>query len=280
MEAALYDQRRPGAELGLGSAAMGYVRDILAARYFWWHLALSDLRSRWRRSSLGILWSMLQPLGITILISIVFSRLLNVSFLEYAPYVLSGIIFWDFFASNVSGGALAFVQNEPYIKQCRHPLAIYTLRAVLANLVVTTVATLSLVIVVLVLKPETLGWAWLGWFIAAPILLFTAWPLATALAYVSVRFRDVPHALGLAMQSLWFISPVYFDVKMFRSAGLDGLVDYNPIYHLLELTRAPFLRGEWPSLANYGVSLATIAGLATLAIVLGRRMERRVLFYL
>ncbi|CAN1724581.1 Transport permease protein [Hyphomicrobium sp. 1Nfss2.1] len=280
MEAALCDQRRPVADPHPGSAALAYARDIFAARYFWWHLALSDLRSRWRRSYLGILWSILQPLGITILISIVFSRLLNASFLDYAPYVLSGIIFWEFFASTVSGGSLAFVQNEPYIKQCRHPLAIYTLRTVLANLVVTVVASLALVIVVLVLKPGTLSWAWLAWFLALPVLLFTAWPLATALAYVSVRFRDVPYALGLAMQTLWFISPVYFDVKLFRSAGLDGLVDYNPIYHLLELTRAPFLRGEWPSLANYGVCLATIAGLATLAIVLGRRMERRVMFYL
>lgn len=280
MEGVLCDQPRSEASPPLRGASMDYARYIFASRYFWWHLALSDLRSRWRRSFLGILWSIVQPLGITTLITIVFSHLFNASFLDYAPYVLSGIIFWDFFASTVTGGSLAFVQNEPYIKQCRHPLAIYTLRTTLANIVVFAVASISLLIVVLVLRPEAFGWAWLAWFLSLPLLVLTAWPLATALAYISVRFRDIPHALGLALQSLWFISPVYFDVKLFRSAGLDRLVDYNPIYHLLEIIRAPLLRGEWPSLANYGVSLATIAVLAVLAILLGRRLEQRVLFYL
>lgn len=280
MESVLCDQPLSRASPPPGAGEIDYARSIWASRYFWWHLALSDLRSRWRRSSLGILWSVVQPLGLTALISIVFSRLLHTSFLEYAPYVLSGIIFWDFFASTVSGGALAFVQNEPYIKQCRHPLAIYTLRTAVANIAVFAVASISLLIVVLVLRPESFGWAWLAWFLSLPILLLTAWPLATALAYVSVRFRDVPHALGLALQSLWFISPVYFDEKLFRSADLHWLVDCNPIYHLLELTRAPLLRGELPSSTNYAVSIATIAGLAAVAILIGRRLERRVLFYL
>src|SRR5262249_55158483 len=115
------------------SPGASYFARIWSSRFFWTHLALSDLRSRWRRSYLGALWCVLQPLGMTALIAFVLGRLLKTTVLDYAPYILSGIIFWEFISATALAGALAFVQNEPYIKQCRQPLAIYTLRTVLAN---------------------------------------------------------------------------------------------------------------------------------------------------
>ena len=94
---------------------------IWAARYFWIHLAMSDLRGRWRRSFFGVLWSIIQPLGLTILISIVFSRIFDSAISEYAPYILSGVIIWEYIVFNVSGGALAFVQADAYIKTKKAP---------------------------------------------------------------------------------------------------------------------------------------------------------------
>ena len=106
------------------------------------------------------------------------------------------------------------------------------------------------------------------------------WPLATLLAYFGTRFRDVPHATGLVMQALWFVSPVYFEAKMFRAGDLDGLVDYNPIYHLLQIVRAPLLNGAWPTIQNLGFSLATAVVFALLAWLVGKRAEGKVIFYL
>jgi lipopolysaccharide transport system permease protein len=100
------------------------------------------------------------------------------------------------------------------------------------------------------------------------------------LAYIGARFRDVPHATGLIMQALWFISPVYFEVKMFRKGGLDILVDYNPIYHVLQLVRAPLLDGVWPTLANYMFPLMTAVIFGLLAWLVGRSAEKKVIFYL
>lgn len=105
-------------------------------------------------------------------------------------------------------------------------------------------------------------------------------PLSTTLAYVGVRFRDVPHALGLVMQGLWFISPVYFETKIFRSGGLHVLIDYNPVYHLLQIVRAPLLQGKWPTVVNYEYVLGTAIVFMIIAIVVGRKSERKVIFYL
>jgi lipopolysaccharide transport system permease protein len=261
-------------------SGLHYLAGIWSARHFWTHLALADLRNRWRRSYLGAVWSILQPLGITALIAFVLGRLFKLDILDYAPYIFSGIVAWDFIAGTALSGALAFVQNEPYIKQYRHPLAIYTLRTALANILISVLASIGLIGWILVMRPSTFGWSWLSIPLCFPLLMLTGWGLATILAYLTTRFRDIPHALGLILQALWFVSPVYFEPRFFRGAGLSRLIDDNPLYHLLQTLRAPLLAGEWPTLENYAWCVATIVVLFLLAWLIGRRFERNVIFYL
>jgi lipopolysaccharide transport system permease protein len=253
---------------------------IWDARYFWVHLSLADLRSKWRRSFMGMMWSILQPLGMTLLLALVFSRLFHVDIVLYAPYILSGIITWEFMASSLTGGSLAFVQADAYIKQCKHPLAIYTLRLVLSNLIVLMLASSVLWVWALIVLPQNIGLAWLSILVFFPLIALIIWPLASLLAYLGARFRDIPHAMGLVLQAIWFISPVYFEEKMFRNGGLNALVDYNPIYHLLQIIRAPILEGRWPTLNNYLFCIGTALFFTLLAVLVGRRAERNVIFYL
>jgi lipopolysaccharide transport system permease protein len=241
---------------------------------------MADLRARWRRSFFGVFWSILQPLGLTLLLALVFSRIFGATLGAYAPYILSGMIIWDYIVSTVVGGSLAFVQADAYIKQTRHPLAIYTLRNTLSGLIVLAMASTALLIWVLVVFPQNLSWSWLAALTIFPILASIAWPWATVMAYIGTRFRDLPHALGLVLQAMWFVSPIYFEEKVFRRGDLHLLVDYNPIFHLLEIVRAPLLRGEWPTLTNYAWCLGTALALFVLAVVIGRRAESRVIFYL
>jgi lipopolysaccharide transport system permease protein len=216
----------------------------------------------------------------TLLIALVFGRIFHVEIGTYAPYILSGIVVWDFFVGTCVNGSLAFVQADAYIKQCRHPLAIYTLRASLSNLIVMACACVALVAWVLVAMPGNFGWSWIAALSVFPIVGLLGWALATSLAYVSVRFRDVPFALNLLLQAVWFVSPVYFEAKVFRDSNLRALIDYNPIYHLLQLVRAPLLDGQWPTPANFGFSLGSLAVAALVAWLIGSRAESRVIFYL
>jgi lipopolysaccharide transport system permease protein len=257
-----------------------YALGIYESRYFWTHLALADLRSKWRRSFLGVAWSVVQPLGMTALLAVVFGKIFRQNIVELASYILSGMILWDFFVATLVGGSLAFVQADAYIKQYRHPLAIYTLRTTLTNLMVWMMASLSLIGWVLVMKPQSFGLCWLAALLVFPIGALMAWPLATSLAYIGTRFRDLPHAMGLILQAMYFVSPIYFDAKLFRDGGLGALVDLNPIYHLLEIVRAPLLRGEWPSTVNFAMCALAILLFSLLAILIGRSAERKVIFYL
>ena len=257
-----------------------YIQGIWRARYFWMHLALADLRARWRRSFFGVLWSIIQPLGMTLLLAVVLSKIFKSDIFTYAPYILSGIIVWECITACVTGGALSFVQADADIKQCKHPLAIYTLRTVLTSLIVLALASTSLLGWSSIVLPQHIGVHWLAILTVFPLLGLILWPLSTLLAYIGARFRDVPHATGLVMQALWFLSPVYLEVKMFRQGGMDFLVDYNPVYHLLQILRAPLLDGNWPTLENYLFTLATAIVIAVVAWLVGRSAERRVIFYL
>lgn len=257
-----------------------YIQGIWRARYFWMHLALADLRARWRRSFFGVLWSIIQPLGMTLLLAVVLSKMFKSDIFTYAPYILSGIIVWECITACVTGGALSFVQADAYIKQCKHPLAIYTLRTVLSSLIVLALASISLLGWSAIVLPQHIGVHWLAIFTVFPLMGLILWPLSTLLAYIGARFRDVPHATGLVMQALWFLSPVYLEVKMFRQGGMDFLVDYNPVYHLLQIVRAPLLEGNWPTLENYLITFATAIVIAVVAWLVGRSAERKVIFYL
>lgn len=259
---------------------INYLTGVWKARYFWTHLSLSDLRSRWRRSFFGILWSILQPLGMTALIALVFSKMFNSNIYAYAPYILSGIIVWECIMACVVGGSLSFVQADAYIKQYRHPLAIYTLRTVLTSLIVLALASTSLYGWSAIVLSKNFGWTWLATLTIFPILACILWPASTLLAYSGARFRDIPHAAGLVMQALWFVSPVYFEEKIFRQGGLSFLVDYNPIYHLLQLFRAPLLTGQWPTVENYAFSLGTAFVFLCAAWIVGKRAEKQVIFYI
>src|SRR6185312_1361134 len=167
------------------------------------------------------------------------------------------IVVWDFTIAITGGGSLAFVQADAYIRQTRHPLAIYTLRTVLANLVIAAFASVPLYFWVILAFPAHFGWTWLAALSLFPIMLMIGWPLATLLAYIATRFRDVPYALTLLLQAVWFVSPVYFEARVFNGAGLDFLVQGNPIYHVLQIARAPLLEGQWPTSTDYLYALGT-----------------------
>src|SRR5688572_956682 len=123
-----------------------YVYRIYLARYFWFYLALSDLRQKYRRSRLGIAWSILQPLGMTLLLSIVLGNLFHNNIKDYAPYVFSGMIAWESISNATIGGCNAFVFSQSYIKQCRHPYAIYTLRHTLLGFMNFCLASIGLIV--------------------------------------------------------------------------------------------------------------------------------------
>src|SRR5690606_29513804 len=96
-----------------------YLAEVWKCRYFWHAMVQMDLRTRYRRSVLGIGWSLLQPICFTAVICVVFSTVFKVDVREFGPYLMCGLSFWNFLLHVTLQGAQSFYIGEPYIRQ--HP---------------------------------------------------------------------------------------------------------------------------------------------------------------
>src|SRR5262249_698605 len=112
--------------------AMGrYLQRVWDCRYFWLSLVKMDIRTRYRGSVLGIGWSLLQPICMTIILCAVFGTLFHQNLMEFGPYVLCGLACWSFLPNSALQGCFCFKLAEGYIRQFPAPLAIYPLRLIL-----------------------------------------------------------------------------------------------------------------------------------------------------
>lgn len=257
-----------------------YLNNIYKSRYFWIHLSFADLRAKYRRSALGLFWSLLQPLGLTLLLSFVMGKLFNTPITDYAPFVFSGIIIWDFIFGSAVTGCNSFINAEGYIKQMSHPLSIYILRSTLSTLINLFFAFIGFVVWVLLWKPENFNLSWFHLIPAFVILFGIGFFLGTIMAFINTKFRDFQQMIGLIFQAIWYVSPIFFEPKLFQSVKASYLYEWNPIYHILNLFRAPMLEGQIPTLDNYIFSITTLFILAIITIIYVKKDEKKIIFYL
>jgi lipopolysaccharide transport system permease protein len=259
----------------------GYFSEIWRLRHFWMALVRIDLRKRYRRSAIGIGWSLLHPIAMTAVLCIVFSALFNMSVRSYAPYLLSGLTFWGFITAVVMQGCQCFLQGEPYIRQQPAPLAIYPLRTTLGagfHFILGFGIALAFV------------W-WVNGFGNLPALLslvptfallfVVGWSLAVCMGVANVMFQDSQHLIEIVMQIAFYATPIMYRPEMLMGRRLvRWMVKLNPLAAFLELIRKPLLEGELPSTWAIGLSgLGALIVVATAALAL-KRFEKRMIFYL
>lgn len=256
-----------------------YVKEIWSARYFFLYLAGAELKYKFRRSKLGLLWTMVNPLVLTVMMAFIFGNLLHTDMKDYAPYIFSGLVVWEFMAASVIGGCNSLIAAETYIKQYRHPFAIYPLKNTLINISTFLIALGGLAIWTLVTKPVNLLYALASLPLSLVCMVILGWPIATLTAFTNLKYRDFAQITALGMQLLWYMSPVFFKPAMFSSAHLSFIFDYNPITHILNLVRAPMLYGQFPTLVDYAFVLGTAAVFYVLAYLRIRSSEKGLIYY-
>jgi len=257
-----------------------YLSHIWRLRYFWMALVRNDLRNRYRRSVIGIGWSLLQPIAMTAVLCVVFAKIFQQDIREFAPRLLSGLTLWGFITAVVSQGCQCFFQGESYIRQHPAPLAIYPLR--------TTVGAgfhflLGLgVAVAFVWCVNGFGNlpALLSLVPTLALLFVVGWSLAVCAGLANVMFQDSQHLIEVALQIIFYGTPIIYPASTLRGRGLGPFVDWNPVAMLLELVQQPLLNGQLASWWAVGMgSLTGLLAVSVAALAL-RRFEKRLLFYL
>jgi ABC-type polysaccharide/polyol phosphate export permease len=257
-----------------------YIADLWRLRYFWMALVRNDLRNRYRRSFLGLGWSLAQPLAMTAVLCTVFASVFGVSLREYAPYLLSGLTFWNFISAATIAGCQSFFQGESYIRQHRAPLAMYPLRTTLGAgyhfLVGMGVVLIAVGIFSGFPNPAVL----LGLLPALALVFVFAWSLAVCTATLNVLFHDTQHLLEIILQILFYMTPIIYKPDILVHKGLGWTVQFNPFAVFLELVRQPLLAGTWPAASTAWAGVLIAAATVCLAALLLRWCERRLIFFL
>lgn len=251
-------------------------------RHFWMSLVRLDLRNRYRRSALGVGWSLLHPLAMTVVWCVAFGNVLGMgNWREYAPFLLAGMAVWQFVTGSVSVGCDSFIRAEAYIRQCPLPFGIYPLRTVLGTLIHFLISVGLVVATVAVVSGNTDALAAVPAVVPA-ILLTTAfcWSLATLAAFANVFFHDTKHLSEVVIQIFFFLTPIMYPARVLEKQGLGWLIDLNPANYFLDLIRPTLLDGTVPTAELYvqcGVITAVAFGLACGAMAW---LQRKVIFYL
>jgi ABC-type polysaccharide/polyol phosphate export permease len=257
-----------------------YMNELWRLRHFWMALVRNDLRNRYRRSVLGLGWSLLQPLAMTVVLCTVFAGVLGFSLSEYAPFLLSGLTFWGFMTAAANNGCQSFFQSESYIRQHRAPLAIYPLRTTLGAGYHFLIGTGVVMIAVGIFSGYKNPWV-LPSVLPSFLLLFVfAWSLAICTGTLNVLFHDTQHLLEILLQILFYVTPIIYKPDMLIQRNLGWAVRLNPFAVLLDLVRKPLLDGTLPSIETVVASLLIAAGTAAIAALLLRWCERRLIFYM
>lgn len=258
-----------------------YLQRIWTTRYFWWHLAFSDIRARFRRSYLGIVWAVLNPLLMTAILTLVMCFIFKSQPISYAPYVYSGLIIWSVITDSGNNGCDAFLKSESYIKQFKHPIMIYSIRTVIVTLTYMLFAFIGLILWMAIKHPFHIL-VMLVWIVpAVASLAFVALPISIICAVTNAQFRDFSQLLMLLFQVIWYVSPIFISAQtLMQSKHLYVLVTYNPVYHLLELFRAPVLFGQAPTDVDFLYVLCTGIIFWLWAIRLLNRNENTLIHYL
>lgn len=258
----------------------GYVVDVWRLRHFWLALVRNDLRKRYRRSIVGLGWSLLQPIAMTVIFCVVFATLFRMEIRTFAPYLLSGLTFWNFVSGSAMAGCQCFFMGESYIRQHRAPLAIHALRVVLGAKVHFLLALVVLLLFVWGINGFGNLPALVSLVPTMVVLLVFGWSLAVCLGVINVLFQDTQHLVEVGLQMLFYMTPIIYPAEVLRQRNLGWFVDFNPMAALLELIRAPILHGQLPSAIAIVVAVATALAAVAVAGLSLRWAERRIILYL
>ena len=226
-------------------------------------LVSRDFKLKYRRSALGVLWSVLNPLLMMIVLSVVFSTFFKFSIENYPLYVILGNVMFALMADSTSGAMNSIIESSSLIKKIRIEKLIFPLEKVLFQLVnfcISLIAVAAVMIFFQVMPHVSL--------LALPLLLlyvvlFSA-GVGMALSALSVFFRDVCHLWGVVITAWTYATP---------------LLQYNPMYHYVSYFRDLILSGTVPGLQENLLCLGMAVAAFAVGLLIFKKTEKKFILY-
>lgn len=236
--------------------------DLVSYREYLIQSVARDLRKKYKRSSLGYAWSMLQPFLMMCVLAVAFSKLIGMHENNYAVFLFCGLLPWNYFESTCNAALSTIRSNARIIDQLPVPIYIFPTAVAFYNMVTFCITLVPLFGVVLVT-----GWH-LSWtmllipIVMIPLFLFTM-GLSLMLAVLHVFFDDTQHLTSVAFRALYFLCPILYK-REHLPEGVVQWVVLNPMFGIIETLRRLVYDGQLPAWDTF--ALNTLGGLLCLAL--------------
>ena len=245
-------------------------------------LVARDLKVRYKRSVLGMFWSLLNPLLQMAVYSFVFSTIMKVGTAAYPLFLLSGLLPWTLFSTSVGMSAGCLIANASLIRKVAVPQAVYPLSLVGSKLVDLLLSLVPLTLMAVWFhRPPSASWLFLPVAIAF-MALFTA-GVSFAISSLTVFFRDVKHLIDIFLQIWFYLTPVIYTYESLSHLGSRWFalaLKANPATPIVRCFQMSLYEGRFPDPRTVGVAAFFSLGSLVVGLSLFLRAEPRHIHYL
>ncbi|MGC2657722.1 MAG: ABC transporter permease, partial [Bryobacteraceae bacterium] len=226
--------------------------------YLLQNLILKDFRIRYRNMSLGIFWSLLNPLVMMLVFTFVFSHIFKGNIAHYPAFVLCGLVPWNFFSGAWISGTNSLVENAALIRRVPVPRELIPISSVLSNCLHLGIQVALLVILLFAsgIFPTRL-WLWMPLIWTLEIVFLCG--LSLVCAALNTYVRDTRYLVESAITILFWLVPVFYSFPMIPPR-FKGIYEFNPVAALIMALRNVVLEGHSPaSTLLYKLTVVSIA---------------------
>jgi lipopolysaccharide transport system permease protein len=259
----------------MSSYAFSIDRELRRKIDLLWLLTKKEITLKYKRTFLGILWSLLNPILLALVLVIAFKIFMKIQMENYAFFFLSALLPWNWFSACVTMSTGTLISNVSLIKKIRFPrhfLILATVQAQLVNFV------FALPILIGLSYFYAKGPA-LSWFIAVPILIviqcIVTIGICLAISIVNAYFRDLEYIIGVGISMLFWLTPIIYPLNNISDAHRIYLI-LNPLTYLITAWRDVFMSNSinWSSTAiSFGSSLVFLLVGILVFKRLGKRLD-------
>lgn len=213
-----------------------YIDNLFQYKFLLSELVKKGIRLKYRRSYLGIVWSMLEPLLTMVVLTIVFGTLYGNTDRTFPVYILAGRLLYSFFSTSTKAALKSIRANSGMIKKVYVPKYLYPLSAVIFNYVIFLISLIVLALVSLVLgiRPTI-------YLLQAPaallLILVLSYGCGMILATIGVFFRDMEYLWSVALMIVMYTCAIFYYPQKLLNSGWDWILKYNPLYCIISIFR-------------------------------------------
>lgn len=233
-----------------------YIENFKKFRPLLYELVARDVKIKYRKSVLGVLWTLLNPLLMMVILSIVFSNLFRFEIENYSLYLLSGQILFNFFNESTSGSMTSILGNASLIKKVYIPKYLFVLSRIASSSINILSSFCALLLVMLFTRTE-LHFAM--FLVAIPLAYLIVFSLGVGLilAALTVKFRDIMHLYSVFLTALMYLTPIIYSIDMLPG-WVRRIVNLNPLTGILNIFRDVMLYNTIPTAWEFLVSFVIV----------------------